>query len=111
MELGEIKVKGNLRSQFGNAMSYRALKRENPEMAAAWREIMKDISENFTETEKVLMSSAEKSEKVGLLLTTLNYGADQVNMFNRISGLKAELQTEFSLMGVTVMKVISKPNA
>lgn len=109
MEIGQVVLKGKLRSEFGNAMSYRALKRQDPLLAAEWRIMLQDIRKEFKAAEDVLLASDDKAERIGLLFGVLNYAADEVTGFNRASGLKAEMHTEFKLMGKTVMKAVTKP--
>lgn len=106
-----VTVKAKLRTEFGNAQSYRSLKRENPAAAAEWRAMIKDVVTHLKTSEEAYKDDGVTDNKVISLLGSLNYAADAVNKFNAVTGKKAEMQTTLKQGKTVLMTATSKLTA
>lgn len=104
-----VTLKARLRTEFGNAQSYRSLKRENPAAAAEWRAMIKDVVTHLKTSEAEFKDNDVATDnKVISLLGSLNYAADVVNKFNADTGKKAEMQTTLKQGKTVLMTATSK---
>jgi len=89
-----VTIKAKLCDEFGYAQSYRALKRENPQMAANWRQTIQQVKDIMASAEKAFTDEhGNTGQKTLVLLGALNQAADAANDFNAATGKRAFLET------------------
>lgn len=89
-----VTLKAKICDEFGYAQSYRALKRENPQMAADWRQMVQQVKDIMISAEKAFTGEhGDTDQKALTLLGALNHAADAANDFNEATGKRAFLET------------------
>lgn len=98
----------HLRSEFGNAMSYRQLKRENVDAAVLWKQTVASLKTSMKELEDTFANEGGFNSMEGL--QSLTDAAAKLQAFNKVTGMKACNQMILKSPGGTkLMTITSNP--